>query len=357
MFRPIVVASLVVALLPVGAAPAKDDGAPGLIAASAGESVALVDPLTGAVRSIPTGPVAWLFPAPGGTLFAPDLVNGTTTVIDLNLLAARERLEGVTMPHFGDLPDRYLVVAHQLLIMSYPERALMNRYEIDFRHPWQVAVIADNTVLLVLERDPAGEGQTAMVAVNLGDGRLVYRRSLGGDVRHFGLSPLLGLIALADAAGGQVVFADPGTLSPQATFTIAGAPVDLAFVDGGSTLAAASVLPDGGGDLVLWKLKAEKKKGLVIKKEWHIALDGAPVRVAASPDGQLIAVGLADGRLQVIDVGSKTQVRSAPLPGEPRDIVWCDPSLAGPLLPAWSDDEPPTLQFEGRSDTKGVLPP
>ncbi len=348
---------LAFALLAVGAAHAKDDGAAGLIAVSAGESVALVDPLTGAVGSIPAGPVAWLFPAPGGTLFAPDLVNGTTTVIDLAALAVRERLEGVTMPHFGDLPDRYLVVAHQLLIMSYPERALMNRFEIDFNNPWQVAVVADNTVLLVLERDPVGDGPTAMVAVNLGDGRLVYRRPLGGDVRHFGLSPLLGLIAFADASGGQVVFADPGALVPQATFTVAGSPVDLVFVDGGSTLAVASELPDGGGELVLWKVKAEKKKGLVIKKEWHIALDGAPVRVAASPGGKLVAVGLADGRLQIIDVDSKTQVQSAPLPGEPRDIVWCDPSFAGPLLPAWTDNEPPTLQFEGRSETKGVLPP
>ncbi len=357
MVRPFVVASLVVALLSVGAAQAKDDGAPGLIAASAGESVALVDPLTGAVRSIPAGPVAWLFPAPGGTLFAPDLVNGTTTVIDLNALAVRERLNGVTMPHFGDLPDRYLVVAHQLLIMSYPERALMNRYEIDFRHPWQVAIIADNTVLLVLERDPVGEGQTAMVAVNLGDGRMVYRRPLGGDVRHFGLSPSLGLIALADAAGGQVIFTDPGTLSPQATFAVAGSPVDLVSVDGGSILAVASELPDGVGELVLWKVKAEKKTGPVIKKEWRIALDGVPVRVAASPDGKLVVVGLADGRLQIIDVDSKTLVQTAVLPAGPRDIVWCDPSLAGPLLPAWTDDEPPTLQFEGKSELKGVPPP
>lgn len=357
MVRFFHVVSLVVALLPVVAAHAKDDPAPGLIAVSAGESVALVDPLTGAVQSIPAGPVAWLFPAPGGILFAPDLVNGTTTVIDLNLLAARERLDGVTMPHFGDLPDRYLVVAHQLLIMSYPERALMNRFEIDFHNPWQVAVIADNTVLLVLERDPIGEGQTAMVAVNLGDGRMVYRRPLGGDVRHFGLSPLLGLIALADASGGQVVFADPGTLNPQATFAVAGSPVDLVFVDGGSTLAVASELPDGGGELVLWKVKAEKKKGLVIKKEWHIALDGAPVRAATSPDGKLIAVGFADSRLQIIDVEEKTLVQTAVLPAAPRDIVWCDPSLAGPLLPAWTDDEPPTLDFGGRSELKGVLPP
>jgi hypothetical protein len=219
-----------------------------------------------------------------------------------------------------------------------------------------VAIIADNTVLLVLERDPVGDGPTSMVAVNLGDGRMVYRRPLGGDVRHFGLSPLLGIVALADAAGGQVVFADPGTLSPQATLAVAGSPVDLVFVDGGSTLAVASELADGGGEVVMWKLKADKKKGLVVKKEWHIALDGTPVRIAASPDGDSIVVGFAESRLEIIDVNSKRPPTTADLPAAPRDVVWCDPSLKGPLLPAWTDDEPPTLELGGRSEHQGVLP-
>ncbi len=347
MVRHAVALGVAVALLPVAAAPAKDKPSPGLIAVSAGESVALVDPTSGAVKTIPTGPVAWLFPAPGGTLFAPDLVNGTTTVIDLVTQTARDRLDGVTMPHFGTRADRYLVVAQQLLLVSYPDRALMNSYEIAFHNPWQVAIIADDTVLLVLERDPAGHGQTAMVAVNLGDGRMVYRRPLGGDVRHFALSPTLAIIALGDASGGRVVLTDPATLSPLAAFAVGGSPADLVFVDAGSVLAVASELPGGGGELVLWKIKAEKKNGLVQKKEWRIALDGTPVRIAASPDERYVVVGLAEGRLQIVDVDSRETVQSAVLPAAPRDVVWCDPAMAGPLVPEWTDDAPPTLDLGG----------
>jgi hypothetical protein len=338
---------LAVALLGVSAAPAKDKTLPGLIAVSGGESVDLVDPTTGAVREIPAGPVAWLFPAPGGTLFAPDLVNGRTTVIDLVTQTVKERLDGVTMPRFGMSADRYLVVAQQLLLVSYPDRALMNSYEIAFHNPWQVAIIADDTVMLVLERDPSGHGTTAMVAVNLGDGRMVYRRPLQGDVRHFAPSPALAVIALGDASGGRVILTDPATLSTQAAFAVGGSPVDLVFVDTGTVLAVAAELPGGGGELVLWKIKAEKKDGLVRKKEWRIALDGTPVRIVASPDERYVAVGFADGRLQIIDVHSKETVQSAVMSAAPRDIVWCDPEVAGPLQPLWTDDAPPTLELGG----------
>ena len=328
-------------------AQAKEETTPGLIAVSAGESVMLIDPVTGAIRAIPSGPVAWLFPAPGGTLFAPDLVGGSTTVIDLATQTFRERIDGVTMPRFGSFPDRYLVVASRLLLVSYPERALMNSYEIAFHNPWQVAVIADNGVLLVLERDPMGEGESSMVAVNLRDGRLVYRRPLGGDIRHFALSPPLAVIALGDAATGRVVLTDPATLTTRADFAVGGSPVDLVFVDMGSILAVASQLPDGGGELVLWKIKADKKKGLVQKKEWRIPLEGQPVRLAASPDERLVAVAFEDGRVQIIDVDSRETVQTAVLNEAPRDIVWCDPSLPGPILPEWTDDAPPTLDLGG----------
>ena len=43
-------------------------------------------------RPLTTGPVAWLFPAPGGVLFAPDLVHGSTAVIDLRTQTAGEPL-------------------------------------------------------------------------------------------------------------------------------------------------------------------------------------------------------------------------------------------------------------------------
>ena len=38
---------------------------------------------------------------------------------------------------------------------------------------------------------------------------------------------------------------------------------------------------------------------------------------------------------------------TADLGAAPRDIVWCDPSIEGPLLPDWSDDDAPTLDLGG----------
>jgi hypothetical protein len=333
-------------LLPT--ATAKDKPPAGIVAASAGNQVVMVDPTTGNSRSIPTGPVAWLFPAPGGILFAPDLVNSRTTVLDLRNLSVRDPIPGVTMPRFGTLSDRYLVLAEQLLVMSYPERALMNRFEISFDHPWQVAVLADNTVLLVLERLPDAGGEASMIAVNLGEGRLVYRRPLGGDVRHFALSVTLGVMALAQAEGNQVIMVDPATLTPAAVFPIAGKPVDLVFAEDGSTLVIAVELPDGGGEILIWKIKLDKKDGLQKKKEWTVPLAAAPLRLAGSPDGRHVAAGLTSGELQIVELENRILVATADLHAAPRDVVWCDPSIEGPLLPDWSDDDAPTLNLGGR---------
>ncbi len=327
---------------------AKDKPPVGIVVASAGDEVVMVDPTTGDSRSISSGPVAWLFPAPGGILFAPDLVNSRTTVLDLRNLSVRDSIPGVTMPRFGTLPDRYLVLAKQLLVMSYPERALMNSFEISFDHPWQVAVLANNTVLMVLERLPDEGSEAVMTAVNLGEGRLVYRRPLEGDVRHFAPSMTLGVMALAQADGNQVVIVDPAALLPLAVFPIAGKPVDLVFCEDGSTLVVAAELPDGGGEILIWKIRSEKKGGLQKKKEWTVPLAMAPLRLAASPDGRHVAVGLKSGELQIVDLGNRNVVATANFRAAPRDVVWCDPSIEGPLLPDWSDDDAPTLGLGGR---------
>jgi len=329
-------------------ATAKDKPPVGIVTASAGDFVIMVDPTTGDSRSIPSGPVAWLFPAPGGVLFAPDLVNSRTTVLDLRTLTPRDPIPGVTMPRFGTLSDRYLVLAKQLLVMSYPERALMNRFEISFDHPWQAAVLADNTVLMVLERLPVAGSEASMTAVNLSEGRLVYRRPLGGDVRHFALSVPLGVMALAQADGDQVILVDPATLSPVVAFPTAGKPVDLVFAEDGSTLVTAIERPDGGGGLLIWKIKQDKKEGLQKKKEWTVPLAAAPVRLASSPDGRHVAAGLESGELQIVEVETRLVVATANLRAVPRDVVWCDPSIEGPLLPDWSDDDAPTLGLGGR---------
>jgi hypothetical protein len=338
----------IIVLLPLVllTAGAKSSPPAGLLVVSEGESVVIVAPATGEALAIPAGPVAWLFPAPGGTLFAPDLVHGTTTVIDLLTQTVRERLDGVTMPRFGQQPDRYVVVSKQLLVMSYPERALMNRFEIAFERPWQVEVAAGNTVLLVLERDPEGSGRASLVAVNLSEGRLVYRLPLSGDVRRFALSSKFHVVALADAEG-RVVFAEPGTLTPRAGFETPGRAVDVVFTGDGSLLAVAVETADGAGELLIWKLKLLKDGTFERSKQWLVAIDGSPQRLVNSPDQRHVAVATAAGLLHVVDVNERSVLRTVELPGSPRDLVWCDPFAPGPSLPEWTDDDPPTLPIGG----------
>ncbi len=199
---------------------AKKESPPvGLIAVSGGDVVVLVDPTLGNALSIPTGPVAWLFPAPGGTLFAPDLVHGKTTVVDLRTARKLDTIDGITMPHFGDFSDRYVVLGKRVLVVSYPERAVIDIFDVRFEHPWQVAVVAGNTVLVVLERSPDGASVPVVTAMNLGNGKVSYRRPMSGDVRHFAISPRLGVIALADAGSGQVLLTDPATFSLRASIS------------------------------------------------------------------------------------------------------------------------------------------
>ena len=320
----------------------------GILAASVAEDVILVDPITGTSKSFATGPVAWLFPAPGGVLFAPDLVNSKTTVIDLRTLTVRKPIPGVTMPHFGESADRYLVLSKKLLVISYPERALINTFEIPFENPWQVEVLANNTALVVLERAPDGVGEKRLTAVALPEGRMVYRRPLPGDVRHFSVSIPLGLMALAETSTNAVSAVDPGTLLPVSVFQLTGTPVDLVFADDGSILVVAVARADGDSELAIWKLKMDNKKGLQRKKEWVVPLGAAPVRLAASPDGRHVAVALESGEIQIVELQRLLPTVTVKLGEVPRDVVWCDPTIEGPLLPDWSDDDEPTIDLGGR---------
>ncbi len=347
--KGLVMSAILGTSISVCASAAKSEKSPpmGILAASTGNQVTLVDPATGNSIGIPSGPVAWLFPAPGGVLFAPDLVNSKTTVIDLRSLTVQELISGVTMPHFGRLSDRYLVLSDQLLVMSYPERALINRFEILFERPWQVAVVADNTVLFVLERSPDGDGDASLAAVNLSDGRLVFRRPLGGDVRRFALSFSLGLMSLAAADTRSVLLVDPASLTPIAAFPTEGTPIDVVFAAGGSTLLTAVQRNDGGGEILIWELKRNKKKGLQRKKEWTVPLEMAPVRLVTSPDERHVAAVLKDAQLQVVELKGRVPVLSVGLSEMPRDVVWCNPWTEGPLVPDWSDDDAPSLGLGG----------
>lgn len=328
-------------LLAAGVAIAAESKPPGLLAASVGETVVLADPDSGWSGSFPSGPVGWLYPAPGGVLFAPDLVGGRTTVLDLVGRQVRERLEGVTMPVFGDQPDRYLTVAGgEVMVFSYPERSPLLRFDAGISRPWQLCLTADETALLVLERSPEG-GAAELVAVDMVSRQSVYRRRLDGGVTRMALSERLGLLVVADERGGRVCGVDPSAGLPVACWPVAGQPADLVFTREPEQLAVAVVGPGGTGRLLLWRLR-RKDDGISLKAR-EVVLGGAPVRLALDPSGTRLAVALASGQVEVVDVPRRAVTGTVALGDRPRDLVWCDPTRPGPALPEWSDQRPPTL--------------
>jgi hypothetical protein len=320
---------------------------PGLLAASVGDTVVLVDPASERMTVFETGPVGWLYEAPGGALFAPDLVNGRTTVLDLKLGQVADRFEGVTMPHFAPAGDRYAVVADEVLLVSYPERAVMTRMAAGIRYPWQVEMVSD-TILLALERGPDGAGPAVLHAVDLATQQIVFRRELAGDVRRFALSRALGLLAFADASSDTIELVLPATLTPVGSVQIGGGVRDVAFLDlHGGMVAVAAAADGSGGELKLWKLKVAEG-GLKVRKERALALSGIPTRLAVAPGERHLAVALETGSVEMVDVEELATLGTRNLAGPPRDLVWCDPARPGPFLPDWSDDDPPELKLGPR---------
>jgi len=333
----VVVVIVVLAAVMMRPAGAKEELPPGLLAASVGEQVILAAPLTGKQVEYPSGPVGWLYPAPGGVLFAPDLVNGVTTVIDLKIGLVLDRLTGVTMPIFGGSADRYVVAAGDVLLLSYPERAYIARIEAKVENPWQMLVTDDDGLLLVLERRPDGKGPCSLAAIDLHSRQIAYRRPLSGDVVHFDLSYSLRLLALAERYGHQVYIADPSSLRPVKTFALEGPPQDVAFAGTGEILAIALSRPDQGkGELLIIELKT-KDSELKEKRRHLTLLPSPPVRIAVGPWQRRLAVALASGQVVIVEVDKGILLNTVTLPEGIRDLVWCDPQASGPLLPEWSD--------------------
>jgi hypothetical protein len=311
----------------------------GVLAASCGEHVVLFDPAGAWSERFESGPVGWLYPAPGGVLFAPDLVNGRTTVIDVAGRAVRERLAGVTMPHFGEDPDRYIVALADVMVFSYPERALIARTEAGIGHPWQVLVTEDQMNVLVLDRLPDRDATALLVVVDFVQQQLLLRAELAGDVHRMALPQGIGLLALADRSGGVVRMVDPATGATVAAYGVDGEARDVVAVPDMGLLAVAVASGDVG-EIVLWKLKAGKK-GLELKELDPVPLARPPQRIVLSPSGQHLAVLAEPSGVDVMELKRRKLMHAIELPGPARDLVWCDPYREGPAVPRWSDRRPP----------------
>jgi len=319
---------------------------PGLVAVSGGESVNLVEPGTGVVRSFPSGPVGRLFPAPGGILFAPDLVKGRTLVLDLRGPRVVEQLDAVTLPTFGGQDDRYVVALDNVTLLSYPERTAIAKVDAEIERPWQVIVTEDGRTVFILERRPGGEGGAVLTLVDLALRKVAIRAAAPADVRYMAFSQTLGLLAVANRSTGRVELLAPEALAPVFEVEVQGTPQDVGF--SGDRLVVACSAQDGTGSLQSWRVKSGRK-GFTLKKPTMIALEGSPVRLALAPGGEWAAVGLEQGQLILADYSHEVVVRVVELSSPPRDVVWCDPGLRAPLLPDWSDQGggPEKVDLEG----------
>ncbi len=340
--------AVVVSSLGLAAAAVAADPPFGVVVASAGDAVLLVDPASGGTRTLATGPVGLLFPAPGGLLFAPDVIHGTTTVVDLRLGRVAETLPGVTMPWFGALLDRYLAFGDEALMVSYPERAVMFKLPVRVANPFQIEVAGNQTAALVLARRPDRPNEPAhLIALDLTSRTLAYDIELPGQVVSMHMAVPLGLVFLTEQAGARIVAVDPSTQTTVVELRASGSPVGAVTVLDGRTLAVAERRSVGGkvsGALLLWKLDMSDE-GLVVKKAREVALPEAPVRLAADPSGRWLAIGLESGAIAIVDSDKRVVVAIAPGSGPIRDLRWCDPSIPGPPVPAWSDEQPQPLDF------------
>lgn len=304
----------------------------GVMAMSAGEQVTLVQPAAPGVRSLETGTVGFLYPAPAGVLFAPDILAGRTSVIDVRSGRVVEVLSGVSLPHFGPRADRYLVVAGDLTMVSYPERSLIFRIEGEFDRPWEVLLGPEGTTVLILERLPSGEGGTTISAVDLAHRRVVYSRQFDHDLVGLTMLPEQGLMALVDRTSGDVVLLDSQTLTEIRRLSVPGQATDLGVVNEGKTLVVAGA----EGALHRWTLKV-KKAGVVFRPEKPLPLSGRGEFLAAGPSGRLLAVATDQGRLLVMDPIKGEEFGRWDIPKELRDFRWIDSDRRGPLRATWSD--------------------
>ncbi len=307
----------------------------------------LASPVSGEPVAFATGEVGWLYPAPGGVLYAPDLVRGKTTVLDVTRTRLLDTLEGVTMPWFGSSPDRYVVVAGDVMLFSYPDRALVRKVAAEITNPWVVEQTKDQRFVFVLERRPGGSGDCQLVAVDLITGEVSYRRRLSGDVSDISLSLDLSLMTLVDRTAKAVRLVTPGGLAPAHVFpTGVDTPVGADFLGDGSWLAIAVADEDGaGGKLSITRLK--KKKG-TMKPELKemVSLEQTPVGLAVGPGGEHVAVAHDNGDILIFTRKKAELVRSVNIGEAPKHLVWCDSDAPGPLMPEWSEKRNDLLEME-----------
>ena len=298
-----------------------------VLAVASGEVVTLIDVNGGvAQRSVRVGTVPRLYPGPGGVLFAPDFAASRTAVVDVRSGQVRERLDGLTMPVFGTIPDRYVVVAGEVLVVSYPDRSVLAEVDAGLNRPWRTVVGPDERYAMVLERAPS---DSMVTIIDLWQGLVQSRHPVRGSVADMELLVATGALALG-ADDGRVLIVDPATFAVIATWQ---AP------SGVRTLVAREkqlVVGCADGSVTVLEIKVRKQE-MRVHEQHRVQLSGAVHAAAGEPGSQRLAVVTDDGVVTLIDAKSGTTTTLTDVEDRPRDLVWVDLSLRGPLEPLWSD--------------------
>jgi hypothetical protein len=317
---------------------AKDHAPTGVLCASLEKEVLVFPPVGRDPVAFETGPVGWLYPAPGGVLYAPDLVNGRTTVLDIKRPRLLDILAGVTMPRFGWADDRYVVVAGDVFLFSYPERAPVAQVDARVGSPWVVEQSKDQRFVMILDRRPDTVDEVQFVTVDMITRQVLTRRRLADGVTSMAFSEQLGLLAFVDQGMKVVRLVTPGSLGPVQNLGVNGTPVEARFVADGTWLAIVAEDTSGdAGRLRITQIK-RKKSGIRLTHRVTVPVDHKPVGLAVAPGGEYLAVAQTNGEVVIFDRKKGNRVTVVELPSSPRHLVWCDPSRPGPLLPEWSED-------------------
>jgi hypothetical protein len=224
------------------------------------------------------------------------------------------------------------VVAGDVLIVNYPDRAPLARISAGIVHPWQVAITEDGGTALILERLPEDHDPPVLWAIDLVQRRVSLRVAVPPEVRSMAFSRDHGVVALV--GGSKVRIVAPATLATLLQLEVPGEAVAAGFASHGRVLLVATTAGNTGS-VERFDLKAGHK-GLRARQLRPVRLPAAPTGMAVSPEEGWAAIATNGGAVAIVPAAKGEIEQTAQLPETARDIVWCDPARPGPAVPQWS---------------------